>query len=133
MESRLRDLPEKIYTLEELEKLKKYWVEKLHLQEWRITLRLKPAHEFGNNDGQTMISDSRAGAIITLRTPDSITDVDDGLPYNMEQVLVHELLHVYTRDSEPEDNELKAWRSYHRRLDNLATLLVELKTQEEAS
>lgn len=74
-----------------------HWQRTLRLQDWDIVVKLRPFREMINCVGETTYNRSKKQAIVTLLDPDD-NDGNDDFPYDMEQTLVHELLHLHFED-----------------------------------
>ena len=100
------------------------WQDRLGLAHWEIDVKLVRGVEIGNNCGQVDISTVKEQAFIRLKSPE---DYHGYFPYDMEQTLVHELLHIPMRyivdpvDDTLEDALTEAF------IERMARLLVRLK------
>lgn len=83
------------FTGEEIETLMHFWVTRLGLQAWQFTLAItrQPDMNREGAQGAVAMTHSRRFAGIQLLDPRDHRPETD-LPYDMEQVLVHELLHI---------------------------------------
>ena len=93
----------KIVEQKELEKLCKEWQDKLHLQNWDIIVKICRKTEFelsdvtGENCWDLRVCKSY------IRILDPIDYLKTSWPYDMEVVLVHELLHLHFMSFEPKE------------------------------
>ena len=107
------------------------WQEILKLNDWRVVVELARESEFSVPDraGEVFITLSKGEALIRLLDPFIPTE-DCLFPYDMEQTLVHELLHLHFTTFEPKDDDLK-YAFWELAIDRLATILVELHRQTQ--
>jgi len=77
-----------------LKALCREWQDRLGLAHWRIVARLARKSDMGadNCDGCSRCCPERETAVVEVIDP--IDYVDDDIPYDAEQILVHELMHV---------------------------------------
>ncbi len=123
-------LPECIYTIEELKERLAYWKDKLHLQDWNIDIQIVPVTTMvGGNwpEAELLSCYGNASAKVRIIRPEDYAGAENFFPQNMEQALVHELLHLYYSDIEPDEENKQQYNCWHRKLDNMATLLVEME------
>lgn len=76
----------------QLEKLRDYWQQVLRLQDWDIIIKIKRGYEMGNDCGNVNYQGYSKKAIINLLDPDDYSNED--FAYDIEETLVHELLHL---------------------------------------
>jgi hypothetical protein len=110
----------------EIEALCRIWQERLRLQDWDITVKVVRLHEFDHKgtagDAETFIA--KQCAVIRLvehndRLPDTM------VPYDDEMTLVHELLHVHFKSSQPEiDEDSLPWQEHERAIHRVSEALV---------
>lgn len=93
---------EVILTLPQLKKLCKEWQKILRLQDWDIELRLVTLEQMGN-DAQGCIMPSLPNKTAVMFILDQGSYTDDIFPQDMEETLVHELVHLHTAPFCPED------------------------------
>ncbi len=98
-------MKEVILTQEQLEERLAYWQEKLRLRDWIITASIKRMSQFSQPDraGEVFSSYDGKEAAIKLLDPEDHSYGDGFAPYDMEHVLVHELLHLHTGAIKAED------------------------------
>lgn len=76
--------------------MSKYWIDNLSLEDWKIDFRFGCSpDEFENPDnlGECLMNKTRKLAIVKLKGEEYLT-AEDKLDFDIEQVLVHELLHI---------------------------------------
>ena len=117
--------------LQELQKLCAEWQKKLHLQEWNINVNILPKNrmDMEDTDGEIWHSIESVDAEINLLDPADARGRQS--PYDMEVVLVHELLHTLFLPFAPEDKESLQHKFMERAIDRIAHVLVEMKREEE--
>lgn len=111
-----------ILDMETLEERLRYWQNRLGLRDWGIEIMFDRGYNLGEYTAKIhMKEDSRRARIRMLEASDY--DPDSILPYDMEQVLVHELLHIHfyplTRDVGDNIAEEQAIEAISRALINL--------------
>lgn len=74
-----------------------YWKRVLRLQDWEIVLKVKPFRDMDDCRGETNYHLQKKCAIISLLDPDD-SDRNEDFPYDLEQTMVHELLHLHFVD-----------------------------------
>ena len=76
------------------------WQKILRLQDWQVFVEVKRRRDMPEDYkdcyGLCQPNISSKQAVITIRS--EFDHDDQPLPYDMEQVIVHELLHLYTAD-----------------------------------
>jgi hypothetical protein len=112
---------ENILTEQQLQELLFYWVEKLDMQQWDISIRLYTT-DVRTDEGTSKWSWQYLTGAIEIMNPDMYKRQK---PFDMEQTLVHELLHGKFAGFEPlEDNELQ-----EQCIESLSRTLVQLKRE----
>lgn len=98
-----------------------YWVAALGLSDWTIELTAEPAMEF-SGCGSCGINPARRIAFVRIAHPHSGSD-------DIEETLVHELLHLYF---DIDDMDEKGYRStrMEQGIDHLSKLLVAFRRSE---
>ena len=91
--------PLKRYTVPALKRLMQFWKTKLRLNDWNVTVRYAKQEEFEDGDGQGQNNwnlHSRSSEILILH-PDEYSPADypNSVPQDIEDCLVHELLHLH--------------------------------------
>ena len=111
----------------ELQALCKEWQDVLRLRDWDVQAELVRYWEIPDKKGETaFLSNNQRWAKVRLRVHDDTPTADNFAPTDLEQVLVHELLHVKFHDCERDIEELYG-RDLHRVVEELADALVMLK------
>ncbi|WP_295356818.1 hypothetical protein [uncultured Succiniclasticum sp.] len=117
--------------LQELQTLCAEWQERLHLQEWNINVNILPKNRMDSEDtdGEIWHSIESVDAAINLLDPADARGRQ--CPYDMEVVLVHELLHTLFLPFAPEDENSLKHKFMERAIERIAHVLVEMKREEE--
>ena len=119
----------------ESEKVLEKWQKILRCQDWAIDISIdRYSHMDGGELAGFICRDfSHKYAHIHLMDPadiDKTTYHDDNtFPYDMEQVLVHELLHLQTHYFEPEKDGGILWDQIEQFVDQTAWALIKLDRQ----
>lgn len=112
-------------------KLLNEWTELLGLKDWRITLMTDVEPEdmdIKEADGCTSWEESIKAAIIQIVRPDAYSK--RLAPFDLEETLVHELLHLkFCLIQTADENSLQD-RIAHQLIDDIARALVKLKNKE---
>lgn len=109
------------------------WVQILHLEAWEIHTFIRRRRDIPDKqaEGYTSYSFERRMADILLLDP---MDYDDAsFAQDMEQTLVHELMHLVLEVLTPENKESLEYVMLEQIVDSLATTLVKLKRGGEKS
>jgi len=87
-------MPEVIFNVEKLNQKLKYWQEKLRLRDWIINVKIMRQREMSQSDrlGEIQFNVYKKTALISILDP---VDHDDWFEQDMENTLVHELLHLH--------------------------------------
>lgn len=93
-------------TQDELTALGRVWQERLRLQDWDITVRFARVTEFEHKStmGDCDTFPDKRSALIRIQDPQDWHEAPSHLascPWDLELTLVHELLHVHFRKSQP--------------------------------
>lgn len=113
---------------EEAEMLLEIWQRRLRLLDWDIRVDVKRAKDMSHDDslGLCFPNPMSMSALIELLDPVDDTD-SEPVPYNLEQTLVHELLHIplagTALQDEPDDKYDHIM--FERWIDRLAWALVD--------
>jgi hypothetical protein len=87
--------------MEQLEDRLQYWQARLGLRDWGIEIMFDRAYNMGDDLAKIHIMEDKRRARIRMTEANDF-DPSSLLPYDMEQVLIHELLHIHfwplTRD-----------------------------------
>ena len=111
-----------------MNELLREWQDRLFLQSWRITLRpkCKPDDMEHGCWGSTEWVETSKTARIDIVDPDCLTDKI--IPFDFEEALVHELLHLkFCLLSDNSDENMES-RYVHQLIDEMARALVNAKT-----
>ena len=105
------------------------WTECLGLQDWAIVLQTDCSPSEMSLQGAlgcTSWQEATKTAVIQIVNPNKV----DGLtrPYNFEEILIHELLHLKTSLlSSGEEPETTSDRVLHQLVDDLARAMIDIK------
>ena len=102
-----------------LNELCRYWQAELGLQHWKIEVKVVRGAEIGEMCGQNDYSFTEETALIRIKSAD---DYHGYYPYDMEKVLVHELLHLVLDDARHESSMY-----YEQAINRLSQTLLKLK------
>lgn len=105
------------------------WQTLLRLRDWDIDVELFSAREFSGEDrqGEVFYDISTGQAIIHLLDVD--TKLDTPFPYDLEKVLVHELLHLHFAIFEPEQEDKLRHDLWERTVERMAKTMLLLYRQ----
>lgn len=122
-----------ILTQEQLEEQLVYWQKVLRLQDWRIKARILRERDFCNpgSQGECDWSLSTKTAIIRILDPVDYSP-DCAWPQDIEQVLVHELLHLHFASFDAESSTAERV-AQEQAIDCIATGLVGLYRNQQPS
>lgn len=92
---------------EELDALCLEWQRRLRLQDWRVVVKIVPRYEVVGNWGETSRNKRHKTAVIRLADLNGSHDVinDEIFAPSVEEVLVHELLHLTIAGFDVTDDE----------------------------
>lgn len=83
----------KVMTQKQLETRLKFWQKVLRLQDWSIAVSLVPSEDIEGAHGMCNYVTTRKAAVIRVMRH---SDWKEGeMPYDADQTLVHELLHLH--------------------------------------
>ena len=105
------------------------WTKRLGLQDWAIVLQTdcSPSEmSLPSALGCTSWQEATKTAVIQIVNPNKV----DGLtrPYNFEEILIHELLHLKTSLlSSGEEPETTSDRVLHQLVDDIARAMIDIK------
>ena len=123
---------EHLFKLDHLEELLEEWKSILHLEQWDIVLRRSRQKDFLEEDSQGEVTFNSVECQAIIRILDPVDWADTPFKQDMEETLVHELLHLIYVDFEPEDQNSLQYTLWHRSIDSTARVLVSLKRKGEA-
>lgn len=111
-------------------KLLKEWIKRLGLIDWRIKLNIDACPDDMPKEGvgSTVFTETTKCAVIYILDPKYYSDRI--IPFDGEEVLVHELLHLKLALIQDVENDLQE-RYVHQLLDDLARALVDAKRYGE--
>lgn len=106
------------------------WQTLLRLRVWDIYVDLFSAREFSEEDrqGEVFYDISTGQAIIHLLDVDA--RLDTPFPYDLEKVLVHELLHLHFAIFEPEKEDSLRHDLWERTVEKMAKVMLRLYSQD---
>lgn len=106
------------------------WQTLLRLRDWDIHVELFSAREFSEEDrqGEVFYDISTGQAIIHLLDVDA--KLDTPFPYDLEKVLVHELLHLHFAIFEPEKEDSLRHDLWERTVEKMAQIMLRLHRQD---
>jgi hypothetical protein len=127
----LISLEAKLIDIEEAQRLLDYWQDILGLREWQIKIFISKEADMPLEDAQGAcgVIEAIRSATIYILHPD---DFDGHHPFNMEQIIIHELLHCklnsFTLDFK---RKSKKYMQYEQEVDALATILYNMNKKAE--
>lgn len=106
------------------------WQDILKLNNWDIVIKLGRPDELSEPDreGEVFVNLAKGEALIQLLDPNGAYDF--AFPYDVEKVLVHELLHLSCAAFEPEEDPLRH-DLWERMIEQTAKTLVEFQRKVE--
>lgn len=118
-------------TEERLKELAKEWQKKLRIQDWDVDVSFKRHFEMGGGNilGECCSTPAVRKSTIHILIPEDVETPQSD--YNLEESLVHELLHVHFSEWEdhfPEGDVMPA--SYEAGIDAVSKALVALKYKD---
>lgn len=120
----------------EVEALGRLWQERLRLQDWDITVRLTRASEFADKStaGECDVFLSKQCALIRVQDPIDWHELPKNQAchgWDVEYTIVHEMLHVHMRESEPDgdDHDSPVWRAHERAIHRISEALLKAYRQ----
>ena len=120
---------EVLLTLDELTALCAEWQERLRLQDWMVHIRLARAHEIPNLGGYCeYLNCQKIARIAVLDHVDWTTS--EWTVHDMEEILVHELLHLQHSNHTYEKGTLQ-YEALEIAIDTTAQALVQLKREAQ--
>ncbi|MCO7125105.1 hypothetical protein NIE88_04865 [Sporolactobacillus shoreicorticis] len=112
-----------ILTESNLQEKLKYWQERLRLRDWDITAKIVPLSKMDHRDeaGKCEWNLESRFALIYVLSLDDYQNVGSPMAYDMEQTLVHELLHLHFA---PMDDD-KYYMPIEQAIESISKALVE--------
>lgn len=110
------------------------WTKRLGLDDWAIVLQtecLPGEMSIPNSVGCTSWQESTKTAAIQIVDPEKVKGLTR--PFDLEEILVHELLHLKTSllSSQEEDETLND-RVLHQLIDDIARAMIDIKNTERS-
>lgn len=105
-----------------------FWQQKLRLTDWDIKVSIAPALEmtYPNAQGQVRWFADEKAANIKLVDPADSARQSYIRPYNIEEVLIHELIHLHLHHWEPEETAEKSAQEFA--INAIAAALLKLNS-----
>lgn len=103
-------------TLSQFNKLCHLWQSRLRLLDWDISFSLHNGYDLQGVWGECRAMDTKRKAWIKIADPSTVTEAD----YNIEQVIIHELLHIEWWHFMPTERDSLARDEFERALDRTA-------------
>lgn len=120
----------KLFTEEELRALCLEWQAVLNIQFWDIKVGIYRCRDFVKQNSAAEVSWQLATATAILRILDPADYDRDLFPQDMEQSLVHELLHLRFAEAEMTESGSLEETMYERAIDQTAKALVLVKRRQ---
>ena len=79
----------------ELDRLLEKWQRILRLQDWDVKIKFATYGELDGHEGDCNVVLERKHATIRILRPEHFDATEKDLPYNLEDTVIHELLHIY--------------------------------------
>ena len=127
----METLESKLLNSEELQERLDYWQNVLGLQNWQIKVIVVKDEDMPikNTQGVCSMIEPIRSATIYILDPE---DFDMEHPFNMEQIIIHELLHCKTNCyTQHLKRKSKKYLMYEQENDHLATILYNLNKKAE--
>ena len=116
--------------VEQLRELTEEWQQRLGLMDWRLHVTLEHDADMNNKAGEVDWTLSLKQATIRLIDPETVRQ-SLVFPYDLEQTLVHELLHLHSAPFDTFKTGGMKETALEVMIDKTATALVELKRSGE--
>lgn len=111
-------------TIEDVARMGREWQERLLLSHWAVSFRMERLRDMGGERmGRSTWASKSFQADISLLDPID-HDPAEHWPYDPEQVVVHELLHLHFSPFFPADEDAPGHAEQERVIDQLARVLV---------
>lgn len=128
---------ERILSLDQVVQVMTYWVAELRISDWSIDVEIQPSHRMDDCSGLCRFNYANRHATIQLIDPKNTPDAY--APLDMEQIIVHELLHVvFCALHEWTRSETSPMSSFDRKtieeqpIDSMAWTLVNMRRRERS-
>jgi hypothetical protein len=116
--------------MDDVKQMTEYWQEQLGLMDWRLHVTLEHDADMNDRAGEVDWTLTLKQATIRLIHPDTIRK-SLVFPYDLEQTLVHELLHLHAAPFDTFKQGGLKNAALEVMIDKTATALVELKRAGE--
>lgn len=117
-------MEEVIFTDEQLQEKLKEWQKRLRLQDWIITAKIKRGRDL-SNDSQANVHYVLPKKMATISIMDPIDYPPDSMvPQDMEDSLVHELLHLHFAPISDDDDDDKYYTAMEQMIESIASGLI---------
>ncbi|EGO63506.1 hypothetical protein [Acetonema longum] len=118
-----------IYSEEQLIVLCREWQQRLRLECWEVALRIARQRDFDLKNAQGECCYTKETALATIKILDPTDYPQSPFKYDMEIVLVHELLHLHFCMFDKTEYGSLDETMMERSIDHIAKALVKLKRQ----
>jgi hypothetical protein len=127
-------------TLEHAQARCAYWQKVLRLQDWDVEVRIVRQRDMAHGGAAELRTSSPyRAAVLTLRDPIDFKpseSIYDGRMRDMEDSIVHELLHLHTRDlnlpvAAPDDESTPIEVAHERCIDAISAAMITLERQAD--
>lgn len=108
------------------------WQRRLRLQDWNVRLVVKAAEDMDDTFAKILPQLDSKKAVMHVCNPSDASSADTRLSgvYDIEEYIVHELLHLYTEPLEPEDSDSAESRVIEQAVGVLANCIVRLSREQ---
>jgi len=104
------------------------WQRILRLQDWDIKVQV--SYDLGSYQAESCYKLPKRMAIIKVIHPDAYQERNFLWPQDMEESLVHELLHLHLAAWQADDERTMEWVAKEQAIEAIARALVELDRKE---
>lgn len=116
----------------ELKELCALWQKRLRLQDWNVRLVVKDAEDIEDAFAQIRPQLDSKKAVMHVRRPGDVSTLDMQLGYDVEEYVVHELLHLHAEAFVPEDHDSHEYQAIEQAVGVLADCIVRLSRENKA-
>ncbi|GEM_PF-1144546 len=111
------------------------WQQRLRLADWDVTVKVVPAMDMSSTQAQGCIHwrITEKTADIKLVTPEDAVKQNPMRPYNLEETLIHELLHLHMAPFEPDSSEQTECMAMEWTINAIAGALLKLANSQESA
>ena len=115
-----------------MRKLCALWQRRLRLQDWQVRLLIKSAEDVDGGFARCKIGQSEKRAVISIVEPGDPSSLDLQLigERDIEEDIVHELLHLYMDAFSPEDQDSSEYEAIEQAVGVLANCIVRLSRED---